>query len=114
VIDYVQSLINPSRTLLHTKYEQYVDNKWNSGRNFRKYVTKNTAVYSVTSPSIAVKSMAAYSTAYSVKLWNDIYANPTEFDSSGSDTVYTQYVTIIMNQEAAKYEAGMAQYIKNP
>jgi hypothetical protein len=56
--------------------------------------------------------MAAYSNPYSSLLWDEIYAHPN-FDVPGQDTTYIQYVTIIMNQEAAKYNAGLAEYISS-
>lgn len=96
----------------HIRYEQYVNNNWNTGRNFGRWVTRNTNVNTVTDPAEAVRSMAAYSNPYSSLLWDEIYAHP-DFDVPGQDTTYIQYVTIIMNQEAAKYNAGLAEYISS-
>ncbi len=107
-------LLNWNGNYYHYRYEKYVDNNWINGHNFGKYVTRNTQVKTVTDPAAAVRSMAQYSNAYSTKLWAEIYAHPN-FDKSGNadDTTYIQYVTIIMNQEAAKYNAGLAKYMKS-
>ena len=96
----------------HIRYESYVGNNWVTGCNFAKYVTENTAVNSITDPSAAVKSQAKYSYPYYARLWQEITNNPN-FDM-GQDTAYIQYITIKTNQEAAKYNAGLAGYINRP
>jgi hypothetical protein len=110
-------LLNWGSDPYHMRYEQYVDDNWGTtGHNFGKWVTQNTEVKSITDPAAAVKSAATTSHVYSDKLFAEIYAHPN-FDKkvtpNPDDTTYIQYVTIIMNQEAAKYNAGLAKYIKS-
>lgn len=107
-------LVNWNSDDYHIQYETYVDNNWEDGHEFGKHVTQNTEIKSVTDPSSAVKSMAEYSNDYSSKLWDEIYAHPDFNDpDSADDTTYIQYITIIMNKEAAKYNAGLAKYLKS-
>jgi hypothetical protein len=107
LIDY---LLNWNGNYYHYQYEQYVENNWVNGVGFSKNVVNNKAIKSVTNPSSAVKSMASYSNGYSTTLWAAIYANPS-FDTRYTGTV--NWITANTLTEAAKYNAGLAKYIKS-
>lgn len=92
----------------HLQYEQYVDNNWVSGCQFSQCVNSNTVIKSVTNPSQAVKDLAAFSKPYYSQLWAEINNNPTNFD-----TITTRYITTKCLRETAKYNAGLAKYIKS-
>ena len=87
-----------------------MENNWVNGVGFSKNVVNNKAIKSVTNPSSAVKSMASYSNGYSTILWAAIYANPS-FDTRYTGTV--NWITANTLTEAAKYNAGLAKYIKS-
>lgn len=92
----------------HLQYERYVDNNWASGCQFSQCVNSNTVINSVTDPSQAVKNLAAFSKPYYSQLWAEINNNPTNFD-----TITTRYITTKCLRETARYNAGLAKYIKS-
>lgn len=92
----------------HKAYESYVENNWNSGCKYSQYANNNAGIKSISSPSQAVKNLAAYSNPYFSTLWGQITANPNNFD-----TTTTRYVTAKVLLETAKYNAGLASYIKS-
>jgi len=92
----------------HTSYESYVESNWGSGCKYSQYPNNNAGIKSVTSPSQAVKDLAAYSNPYFSTLWGQITAHPSNFNTST-----TQYVTAKVLLETAKYNAGLARYIKS-
>jgi hypothetical protein len=97
-----QSYVNDN---LHIQYEQYVDNNWNSGHNFARWATRNTEVKSITNPSQATKDLAAFSKSYCSQLWGEMI-------KPNYDTTLTQYITSVCLKETAKYNAGLAKYIR--
>ncbi|MDK2948289.1 MAG: hypothetical protein PWQ63_1449 [Methanolobus sp.] len=92
---------------LHAAYEKYVSTNWSSGYNYKSIVTSNTASKTVTSPSSAAQSLAAFSNPYYDTLWDELMSNPTGF---GSD-VDVRYATSKVIRETAKYNRGLAAYI---
>lgn len=99
-------LLNWNGNYYHYQYEQYVVNNWDNGCKYSQYANNNAGIKSITDPSQAVKDMAAFSKPHSTTLWDEIYANPDNFDTSN-----TQYIMAKVLLEAAKYNAGLAKYI---
>lgn len=93
----------------HTAYENYVENNWYSNENYHEYVDGNAGSRKVTDPAKAVKSLATYTNPYFNLLWNEITKNPKDFGSSKT----VKYITAKVVLETAKYNAGLASYIKN-
>jgi hypothetical protein len=99
----------------HGLYEDYVQNNWRSGYNYYYYVQNNAGSRTVTDPSQAVKSMAAYSNPYFSQLWNLVITksqNPNDNNYFGKDTD-VRYITSKVLLEDAKYNAGLAAYISS-
>jgi hypothetical protein len=104
--EYQQGLDHIFGNQYHIKYETYVGNNWVSGRNYRQKVTEVTTMKSISDPSASVKSLAKFSNPYYALLWKEITNKPDNFDTDN-----TQIITIITNQEAVKYNAGLVGYI---
>lgn len=91
----------------HDLYENYIYNNWNSGVNFRSYVSSNTQSITVTDPEQAVKDNADYSAQYYDFIWDKVNNYPNTFGSY----YFVQYYTLLCVQKTAKYNHGLYDYI---
>jgi competence protein ComGC len=94
----------------HLAYETYVMNNWASGFKFRDIVSSNTVPISVTDPSNAAKNLASYSNQYYNTLWSQVTKDPTQAALNKNSDVW--YITTQVIRQTAKYNRGLAAYIK--
>ena len=94
----------------HYAYETYVMNNWASGFKFRDIVSSNTASISVTDPSTTTKNLASYSNQYYDTLWTQVTKDPTQATLNKNSDVW--YITTQVIRHTAKYNRGLAAYIK--
>jgi hypothetical protein len=92
----------------HYAYENYVENNWAAGYKYGDIVSSNTQVQTVTNPATAVKNLAAFSNSYYGTLWQKLTQDP----NFGSNTD-VRYLTTKCVRETAKYNAGLAAYLKS-
>lgn len=113
---YLSDVGNPMHTAFdynsfkkgkHLAYEDYVESNWNKGCKYSQYVNSNTGVKTITDPSQAAIDLAEFSFDYYRPLWGEINAHPDNFN-----TTTVQYITAKLMRETAKYDAGLAKYIK--
>ena len=57
--------IKPKNRWIHSTYEDYVSNNWNSGYKFNNSVSSVTTYYIITDPSKSAVSLATYTHQYS-------------------------------------------------
>jgi hypothetical protein len=93
----------------HIAYEQYVEGNWSSNYKYLDLVTSNTVVTSVTDPNQAVRDLAAVSHPYFGTLWEKVTQDPSNFGSN----IDVRYITTKCVRETARYNAGLAQHLKN-
>lgn len=91
----------------HCVYEDYVDENWTRGYNYRSIVSNNTYSIRVDNPGQAAEELANESNSYSDDLWNAVHSNPQSF---GSD-IDVRFITSHMIRKTARYNLGLVQYI---
>lgn len=93
----------------HKIYENYVENNWNSGHNFRSRINDNWSYYSMTNPKTSTENLAGYSNDYVSTLW-DLLVNENVNIQTNSTI---KQITEESLSETATYTLGMIPYIQN-
>lgn len=68
--------IKPNNRWIHSTYENYVSDNWNSGYKFNNSVSSVTTYYIITDPSKSAVSLATYTHQYSKYIFDKIYYKP--------------------------------------
>ncbi|KXS40851.1 MAG: hypothetical protein AWU59_2363 [Methanolobus sp. T82-4] len=116
---YMSDLGNPMHTghsneqysnqWVHTSYEAYVNNNWNSGYEYSNIIDDTTTYYVITDPEQAAENLATYSHARLDDLYDEVYYHPTTF---GSDSDVITITDEVLHQ-TAKYNLGLVKYIRS-
>lgn len=115
---YMSDLGNPMHTglgslqylhqELHTNYESYVYNQWDTGYKYNDTVKNTNSFYTVTDPEQAAKNLASLSRSDLVTLYNELYYHPTDFGLQPEVIDITRRVLA----ETTKYNIGLVKYVK--
>ncbi|AIY90960.1 hypothetical protein GACE_1934 [Geoglobus acetivorans] len=92
---------------VHTAYEDYVSNNWESGYNFKSVIEDNRYYYAINDPWDATENLASYSHYYFDTLYLTIYNNPDTWQSS----TLVRSITEDSLLETAKYVLGLVKYV---
>jgi len=92
---------------VHTAYEDYVSNNWESGYNFKSVIEDNWYYYAINDPWDATENLASYSHYYLDTLYLTIYNNPDTWQSS----TLVRSITEDSLLETAKYALGLVKYV---
>lgn len=92
--------------VIHTSYESFVSSNWNTGYNYKNYVSGNTQTITVTDPEQAVEDNADYSAQYYDYIKNEMMTN-----SNWQSDATLGYYTGQCIQKSAKYAHGLYDYI---
>ena len=116
---YMSDLGNPLHTghsdeqylnqSIHTDYESYVYNNWNSGYNYKDIIDDTTTYYVITDPEQAAENLATYSHARLDDLYDEIFYYPDTFGSDSDVITITDEVL----HRTAKYNLGLVQYMRS-
>ena len=118
-LHYMSDLGNPLHTGLeaqqalnkwvHTGYESYISNNWNSGYNFKSIVESTNSYFSVTNPSTSAKNLASHSNSHIYSLYADIFYNPDTWQTDQDIVTTTDNVLLY----TAKYNLGLVKYVRS-
>jgi hypothetical protein len=116
---YMSDLGNPMHTghsdeqylnqWVHTTYESYVYNNWNSDYNYRDIVDDTTTYYVITDPEQSAENLASYSHARLSDLYDEVYYHPSTFGSDSDVITITDQVL----HQTAKYNLGLVKYMRS-
>lgn len=115
---YISDLGNPMHTGLeasqylnqwvHTYYESYVVDNWETGYNYKDIVDSATTYYVITDPEQSAENLATSSHADLNTLYSKVYYNPSTFGSDSDVITITDNVLY----KTAKYNLGLVKYVR--
>lgn len=115
---YITDLGNPMHTgkeyeqyqnqWVHTSYESYVANNWETGYNYKDVVQNTGTYYSITNPEQSAKNLASATHSDLDTLYDAVYYHPTTFGSDPNVIEITQRVL----EKTAKYNMGLVKYVR--
>ncbi|AGF96401.1 phospholipase C/P1 nuclease family protein [Methanosarcina mazei] len=115
---YMADLGNPMHTgkeseqylnqWVHTSYESYVANNWNTGYNYKNVVQNTGTYYSITNPEQSAKNLASATRSDLNALYDAVFYYPDTFGSDSDVIEITQRVL----GKTAKYNMGLVKYVR--
>jgi len=115
---YMSDLGNPMHTgceyeqyrnqWVHTSYESYVYNNWDTGQKYGDVVNATNTYYTITDPEQSAENLASSTHSDVETLYETVYYNPTTFGSN-SDVIA---ITKDSLREATKYNKGLVNYVR--
>lgn len=94
---------------VHSEYESYVWENWESGKNFKEVCNGNWYYYTMSDPEQAVTSLASYSHAKLDDLFYDVYNHRDTFRSDSD----VEEITDDCLLEMAKHTLGLVKYVRD-
>ncbi|NLN43552.1 MAG: hypothetical protein GX152_05065 [Methanosarcina sp.] len=115
---YMSDLGNPMHTgcevdqyqnqWVHTSYESYVYNNWDTGQKYGDVVNATNTYYTITNPKQSAENLASSTHPDVDTLYKLVYYNPTTFGSNPDVIAITMYGL----REATKYNKGLVNYVR--
>ncbi len=93
---------------IHTAYENYVTDNWNSGYVFKSIVENNWYYYPISNPEQATKNLASYTHQYADTIVWTIFTNPDTWQNDQNIKNITENCLL----ETAKYVLGLVKYVR--
>lgn len=93
---------------VHTSYESYVANNWNTGYNYKNAVQNTGTYYSITNPEQSTKNLASATRSDLNALYDAVFYYPDTFGSDSDVIEITQRVL----GKTAKYNMGLVKYVR--